>query len=169
MAQHGQRARRRAFDLKRFASTAIADGPRRQHRKRSQLRGEAAPSESAPELARLIEQHPARFRIAAVPRSIDEGPQPACRLNPLVATPEQPRAKAEQQIAPDPDRLTCLRSPREWVEQPQPPAFQIREVMSGNAARPKLAPDRLQPRLRRRFPALIELFQALAPPGKADR
>src|ERR1044071_3541134 len=112
MAKHRQSTPRSPLRLERFTALAISDGKRGEHGERSQPWRERSPPKTAPKFARLVDQHPARVRVAAVPRSVDQRPQAARRLDAIVGLPEHPRAEAEQQIASEPDRLARLRRPR---------------------------------------------------------
>jgi hypothetical protein len=104
-----------------------------------------------------------------VARGVDQRPQAAGALDPLIRLAEHARAEPEQEVAAKPDRFAGLDSPRERIEHPQPAALQNRQLAPAHSARDEVALDRLEPRLGRRAAALLELFEPLAPPGEADR
>jgi hypothetical protein len=117
----------------------------------------------------LLEQELARRRIATVGGPVSEGPESTSSAGIFRVSAEQPRADAEQCPPAQPKTVGLLTTPGKRLEKRQPRIFELRQFLPANVSAEQLARDGAQPRLSWRRDSGVELFQALAPPGEADR
>ena len=109
------------------------------------------------------------MNVTAVAGSVDEGPQSPRLLGLLGISAQQPRPDAEEDAAAEPQPFCLGIAPWKWFEQLQPPILQFRQLLPGDASRQQLARNRLQPRLGRWRPCIVQFLESLPPPRHADR
>ena len=101
--------------------------------------------------------------------TVHQRPQGSGRLHFVGVAAKQSGANPEQQTATKSEALDDIGAPRKWLEHGKPRVFKPGQVASADALRNQLRTNELEPRFRRRFTAIVQLFQAFAPPGHADR
>jgi hypothetical protein len=139
---------------------------RRQDRQWAQLRRRLSIDCDLP---RAFEKLVAGMRIRAMPGPIDQRPQLPSAFGITRVAAEQPRPDTEEDPSAQLQGIRLRRSPRERLQQRQPRILKSGKLPAAYAERYQLTRYGQQPRLRRRFSALVQFLQPLAPPGKTDR
>jgi hypothetical protein len=117
----------------------------------------------------LAEQHLLRWSVAAMLRTIDEGPESTGLVGVILFTAKQARTNAEQDPAPKFQPFGSRFVPWKRLKQRQPRIFKLRQLRTRDASRQQFACHLLQPRFRRRRIGAVELLQPLSPPREANR
>ena len=102
-------------------------------------------------------------------RTVDERPEASCRFRAARLATQESRTDPEENSAAQLQAISLSLVPRKRIEQRQPCILELREFVSAYRSGQQLAGDRLQSRLRKRYPIAIELLEPLAPPDEADR
>jgi len=102
-----------------------------------------------------------------MPRAIDKRPERTGTLCIIGCAREQAGANAEEDAASKSETLSLCLPPWKWLDQWQPCILELREFRASHISRHELRGYGLKPWLRRH--SLVQLVQALAPPGHSDR
>lgn len=145
--------------------TNVLDGDRCNNGKRPQVARHLRPELRRPSLAQEVIT---RWRIAAVQRSIDQGPEFAYRHCGERITAKEPRSNLEQDASTKTEALALRRAPWKWFEFGHPCVFEPRQLASAYAAGKELACNGLEARLGRRLYADVKLVEPLAPPREPN-